>query len=396
MMREWHPLRVERWAFSDRQSVSRRGCRSRRKWRAPIASRARRAASAGAPSICTPNTRARRSIFYRDLRDASAGGGVLPGVRQHDVAADGRRARRPDAEANALRSAFGACGAPGPRRNRSRRGLAGGRRPDRDADRQGLAAAKRKLAQMEHTRGARAHRHSARPDRRRAAAGCCTRKRSSSSLRRARQALAAEARSHVGRPPRECTLLDALHASSLPRRAAARAGGGAHAISMRLPVRLRNERARLDRPDERLPRRAGARRSHARFRRDAVARTPVPRRVGVNERFAAPIRHASRVGRGESDDATNERHRSWRPLRSPLAKSIRSTSRARIDARVLSRRAQRPRRSCRISCCADCAGTGRGDRGTRLNYAGSIAVGDVLTATVSARAKLCRRPSDRV
>ena len=95
VLREWHPLRVQRWWFSDRNPLLWPASRTRRRWRAPTGARARRDnAGRRVENCCSPNTspRVARPVSRPSRRDER--GGVLRGVRQHAVAADGGPARR--------------------------------------------------------------------------------------------------------------------------------------------------------------------------------------------------------------------------------------------------------------------------------------------------------------
>ena len=102
--RDFHPLRVKHWSVSDknpwlwalphaadlvkRQRVQRGDDNDLRQGRA----------------ACSPSAMSASLDLYRDLRDASSEAAVLRGLRQHAVAADGRRARG-DPPQDALRPA---------------------------------------------------------------------------------------------------------------------------------------------------------------------------------------------------------------------------------------------------------------------------------------------------
>ena len=131
--------------------------------------------------------RVARSVSRYPRRDERSG--ILRGLRQHAVAADGRSARRDRAS----------------RRSSIRARLPAVRQVLDEIDQGGLPEAiirtgmlivkagggKHRLAQMEHTRALLApDRHAARISTKTSCAACCTRRRSSSSSSRAREALA--------------------------------------------------------------------------------------------------------------------------------------------------------------------------------------------------------------
>ena len=198
--------------------------------------------------------------LYRDLRDATSRGGVLRGLRQHAVAADGRRARGDPAQAQ-VRSALAA------RRARSAGHDRGGRRhrgprAHRDADHQGRPrpahACRRCSARASSCRPKARSRTCPRTS----AAACCRRRRSSSSS--SPSARSARCRSCCARRPSGATrsrcstrskrmrdlddeqrrLVAELRAM-LPTAACAarRRGGIARRSARRAPARRRGQRA---------------------------------------------------------------------------------------------------------------------------------------------------------
>ena len=207
LLRDFHPLRVQHWALSDKNPLL---------WplphaggdgaRAAPAARARTTTDVALEKLALGDRQRVARPVSRPARRA-CGGRVLRGLRQHDVAADGRRARGDPAQ-DAVRSALAARGAPGAGRRSTRAALLEAARAHRHADRQGRRRQAPARRRCERTRELLvAGRRARAPVRGRAAAACCTRRRSSSSS--SRSGRSARCRSSCA-PPADRRKLHAL------------------------------------------------------------------------------------------------------------------------------------------------------------------------------------------
>ena len=228
-LRDFHPLRVQYWALSDKNPWLWRCRTSPRSWRR-TASRARANAWLPAEQLVS-NAAVAALDLYRDLRDATAEAlffevyGNMLSLQMADEREEIRRAR-------AIRSALDPRGARGARHVEE--GSAGrGPRAHRAADRK-AGSGRRKLSPMQRTRELVARRALIATSRRTSAAGCCRRRRSSSSS--SRSARSARCRSSCARRRTVATrtrcstgwsTTSARRAAARARRRAARAAAAA-------------------------------------------------------------------------------------------------------------------------------------------------------------------------
>ena len=261
VLREWHPLRVQRWWFSDRNPLlaglpaMAAAARAHRRPRSAD-NLGRRVEHLQAEYVSAALD------LYRDLRDAASEAaffevyGNMLSLRMADQRAVIRRQTR-------VRRARAARRAPGARRNRPGR-LAGSDDPHRHADRQGGRRQTAPRADGAHARAARADGRAARTSTKTSSAACCTRRRwSSNSSRSSRRRRSASSCA----PPSDRQKLNARVRFARGGFAARRAPAGA-------ARRLAQARAGPRPPAADAPQRARPRR-----RRRAAA--PTPRRAAA-------------------------------------------------------------------------------------------------------------------
>ncbi len=366
LRREFHPLRVQRWAFSDRNPLL--------AWLPYAASAVARDASSPARGQCARRRGAgglgRRERGARPLprpsrRDRRSG--VLPGLRQSPVAQRRRPAAR-DPACHPVRSPFRARGAAGARHARAG-DAGGGLRPHRAADVEGrrrspqasadgarARAGRPRAPPRPHQRGPVSHADARGDDRRRVRARTC-------------QAGAPEA---PARPRRSASRSRASRRDAVPlpaRRAPARVGHGiesaAAATGSRHGGNIKGEGGSQASARPAPPPQLGET-----DMRDFTNRTFDEIEVGASETVSRTLTatevEALALAAGDVDGFHVEGGDTGDRLSAQGAAAVA------IVAGLLNRRLPGP---------------GSAIVGTKFHYAGACRIGDTLTATVTAKAR---------